>query len=169
MKRQHGQTLVEFALMAPLMFLLIFGMIYGGTMFMQYLDFSNNARQIAREVSVLDNVDNRDDIVNKYGAETEFTRFYTAKRTISYSYEKKTVTNGDGTTTEEDDTNKPVDVIVTVTFERDNKDLPWILYKVGFPPEKINPIVYRMRLEQKPTDDTSSNEDSSSDEDSSES
>ena len=30
---------------------------------------------------------------------------------------------------------------------RDNKDLPWIVYKVGFPPEEFA-IQYRMKLEK---------------------
>lgn len=153
MKRQRGQTMVEFALMVPFMALFIFGMIYGGAMFMQYLNFSNEARQIAREISVLENVDSREYIIQtKYGATTEFARFYKATRTISYTYEKKT--NEDGTTTDEDDTTKPVDVVVKVTFERNNEDLPWILYKVGFPPQTINPIIYQMRLEKKPSSET---------------
>ena len=159
MIRQRGQTLVEFALMAPMIFLLIFGMIYGGAMFMEYLNFSNQARTIAREIAVLDNVNNRDSIIESYGATAQFTRFYNVERTISYTYEQKetkddegnTVYDGEGNTVYEDDTEKPVDVVVKVTFTRDNKDLPWVLYKVGFPPEKINAIEYTMRLERKPS------------------
>lgn len=156
MKRQRGQTLVEFALILPLMALFIFGMIYGGAMFMQYLNFSNEARQIAREISVLENVTNREDIITKYGQETELSRFYTAVRKI-YFVDK------DNNIVEDTDGNKvynsdAVDVMVEVTFTRDNKDLPWILYKIGFPPQTINPIIYRMRLEQRPKNDETSEE-----------
>lgn len=165
MKQQRGQTMVEFALMLPFMVLFILGMIYGGAMFMEYLNFSNNARQIAREVSVLENVDNREDIIKSYSddgkdGEKKFAHFYTATRKIFYTYEKKTVTvtntDGETTETEENDTSKPVDVVVMVEFKRDNADLPNILKWVGFPPEEINPIVYRMRLEKKPSQETSS-------------
>ena len=52
MKRQKGQSAVEFALMAPIIFALILGMIYGGVMFMDYLNFNNHARMIAREISL---------------------------------------------------------------------------------------------------------------------
>ena len=160
MKRQRGQTLVEFALILPLMALFIFGMIYGGAMFMQYLNFSNEARQIAREVSVLENVKNREDIITKYGQETELSRFYTAVRKIYFvDKDNNIVKNDAGNPVYNSDA---VDVMVEVTFTRDNKDLPWILYKVGFPPENINPIIYRMRLEQKPTQETSSEESSDS-------
>ena len=162
MKRQRGQTMIEFALMLPFMALFIFGMIYGGAMFMEYLNFSNNARQIAREVSVLENVDKRADIIKSYSdadkdGEKTFFHFYTAIRTISYTYEKQekkdengnVVKDDEGKTVYEDNTEKPVDVVVTVTFTRENKDLPNVLKWVGFPPEEIKPIVYRMRLEQK--------------------
>ena len=166
MKLQRGQTMIEFALMLPFMALFIFGMIYGGAMFMEYLNFSNNARQIAREVSVLDNIDKREEIIKSYSddgkdGEKTFASFYTAKREIFYTYEQqekkdtdgKVVTDPEtGETVYEDNTKKPVDVVVTVTFTRENADLPNVLKWVGFPPKEIKPIVYRMRLEQKPTE-----------------
>ena len=65
MKRQGGQSAVEFALMAPLVFALIFAMIYGGIMFMDYLNYNNYARTIAREVS-LASKDDRKDIMDRY-------------------------------------------------------------------------------------------------------
>ena len=151
--------MVEFALMAPMIFLLIFGMIYGGAMFIEYLNYSNQVRTIAREIAVLDNINDRDSIVERYGATSTFTRFYNVKRTISYTYAQKEqkddegneVKDADGNTLYEDDTDNPVDVVVKVTFTRDNKDLPNILKWVNFPPETINPIVYTMRLEKKPS------------------
>lgn len=160
--------MIEFALMFPFMALFIFGMIYGGAMFMEYLNFSNNARQIAREISVLDNIDKRDKIIKSYSddgkdGEKEFAHFYTAIRTISYTYEKQEKKDAEGNvviengeTVYEDNKNKPVDVVVTVTFTRNNEDLPNVLKWVGFPPKEINPIIYRMRLEKKASDDTSS-------------
>lgn len=52
MKRQRGQSALEFALMAPLILLVVFGAIYGGIMFMQFLNYSNEARTIARQIAV---------------------------------------------------------------------------------------------------------------------
>ena len=155
MKLQRGQTLVEFALILPLMALFIFGMIYGGAMFMQYLNFSNEARQIAREISVLENVTNREDIITKYGQETELSRFYKAVRKIYFVDKDNKIVEENGNKVYNSDA---VDVMVEVTFTRDNKDLPWILYKIGFPPQTINPIIYRMRLEQRPKNDETSEE-----------
>ena len=167
MKLQRGQTLVEFALILPFMALFIFGMIYGGAMFMEYLNFSNDARQIAREVSVLANADDRENIIESYSdektaGEKNFSRFYKVKRKIYFTYEQQEKKDAAGNvvkdpktdeTVYEDNTNNPIDVVVEVTFQRDNTDLPWVLYTIGFPPKEINPIVYRMRLEKKPSNE----------------
>ena len=157
MKRQRGQTLVEFALMAPIMFLLIFGMIYGGVMFVDYMNLNNDARALARQIAVAD-ASTRKELMELYSEDAiknheesddkddpipaSFKRFYNIKMIADYGYE-------------EEDTEKttPIDAIVTVNFERDNKDLPWIVYKVGFPPEKFA-ITYRMRLEKQQTSST---------------
>lgn len=130
MKRQRGQTLIEFALMAPMMFLLIFSMIYGGVMFVEYMNFNNEARTLARQISVADE-DTREELLEEYKwdgtAETQkFARFYDVTM-------RAKAENGDAT--------------VVVEFKRDNKDLPWIVYKVGFPPEEFA-IRYNMTLEK---------------------
>ena len=52
MRKQRGQSAVEFALVAPMIFLMVFGAIYGGIMFLQFMDCSNAARTIARQVAV---------------------------------------------------------------------------------------------------------------------
>ena len=70
MNKQHGQSAVEFALMAPIVFLLIFAMIYGGIMFMDYLNFNNRARTIAREVA-LANETTRENLIDKYNRYTD--------------------------------------------------------------------------------------------------
>lgn len=139
MKKQRGQTLVEFALMAPMMFLLIFGMIYGGVMFIDYMNLNNDARALARRIAVADTTAERQALLEKYSAnsaDSSLKRFYDIKMTADYSY-------ADNDTAK----TKPIDAVVTVTFNRDNKDLPWIVYKVGFPPEKFA-ITYKMKLER---------------------
>jgi len=132
MKKQRGQTLVEFALMAPMIFLLVFAMIYGGVMFMDYLNFCNEARTLARKIAVASTAD-RAKLMEKYNTDTgeEFARFYKVNMTAAYSPNAE----------------KPVDAVVTVTFNRDNKDLPWVVYKIGFPPKSFK-IEYSMKLEK---------------------
>ena len=52
MKGQKGQSLVEFALIVPLVLLLILGMIYGGFAYADYLQYSTAVREAARDISV---------------------------------------------------------------------------------------------------------------------
>ena len=137
MKRQHGQTLVEFALIAPLMFLLVFAMIYGGVMFIDYLNFNNEARTLARQIAVSNSSD-RGKLLTEYSKVDgkSFERFYNVTMKAGYGYAE----NDPEETT-------PVDAIVVVEFKRDNTDLPWIVYKIGFPPKEFA-IQYRMKLEK---------------------
>ena len=158
MKRQRGQTLVEFALIAPLMFLMIFGMIYGGAMFMEYLDMSNEARTIARTIAIQDSETERKKLIANYNDKSKFTRFYTIERKAECTYYPQVQKDENGNTLKDNDGNvlyqegtvdekNPNEVIVKVTFTRDNKDLPRILYEIGFPPETIKPIEYHMKAE----------------------
>ena len=139
MARQRGQALIEFALMAPMIFLFIFGMIYGAAIFMDYLNFSNDARTVARNIAVTTNETTRESLKAGYNANQKFTRFYTMTRTVSF-----VDADGNEVTSSVD----AQDVMVTVTFKRDNKDLPNVLKWVGFPPETVNPIKYTMKLEK---------------------
>lgn len=52
MKKQKGQTLVEFTLVLPFFLLLIFGLIYSGMLFYDYSTLSNMARSAARERAI---------------------------------------------------------------------------------------------------------------------
>ena len=124
MGRQRGQSAVEFALMAPIVFGIIFVMIYGGIMFMDYLNFNNYARTIAREVS-LASADNRKNIMDKYN------KFYEEAGVYGVSFNVET---------EADE-----DVVVTVQFRRKND---FMIMPKAFD------IVYRMRLEDTNTEDT---------------
>lgn len=51
-RRQRGVALVEFALVAPLLFLLLFGIVEFGWAFLQYLDTRHGAREGARLAAV---------------------------------------------------------------------------------------------------------------------
>ena len=169
MTRQRGQALVEFAFTTPLMFLMVFGLIYGAVIFMDYLNFSNHARTVAREIAVTTDADRRDSLVADYNTEANstFARFYTVTRKITYR-----TTDGEEATPTDTDTVKYVisaevkdadgnvttpektagkddllDVVVTVNFDRDNLELPWVLYRTGFPPKHFA-IKYTMKLEK---------------------
>ena len=124
MRRQRGQTAVEFALMAPIIFLLIFGMIYGGIMFMDYLNFNNYARTIAREVSLTTNSTDRAELVKKYNGYKGEAGVYLVTVEVTDDSE---------------------DVTVTINFTRGNSFL--VL------PKEFN-IVYSMKLEETDEDTT---------------
>jgi len=51
-REERGQTLVEFALVLPLLGLLIFGIIQFGILFYTYIDLTSAAREGARKASV---------------------------------------------------------------------------------------------------------------------
>ena len=123
MVKQKGQSAVEFALMAPIVFLFIFGMIYGGIMFMDYLNFNNYARTIARNVSVA-NSEERKFLVKKYNETVQNELAGVYKVTVKVEM----IPNEDN----------PVDVSVTINFTRGNSFLMM--------PKEFN-IVYKMKLE----------------------
>ena len=52
MKKRKGQSVVEFALVLPLFLLIMFGVVYTGMLFHDYITLSNIARTSAREAAV---------------------------------------------------------------------------------------------------------------------
>ena len=134
MKRQRGQSMVEFALMAPIVFMMIFGMIYGGIMFMQYMHYSNAVRTAAREIAVSSNKEStktaKEQWLTELWQSEVGTRFYTPTVDI--------------------DTDDNGDVVVNVTFymnAAEYNSLPNILKDLQFPPRSIKALNYRMKLE----------------------
>jgi len=127
MKRQRGQSAVEFALMAPIVFGIIFAMIYGGIMFMDYLNYNNYARTIAREVS-LASADKRSEIIQKYNGwqNEDYARSGVYRVKINVDIESL------------DKNKENEDVVVTIEFRRKESFL--VL------PSEFD-IVYRMSLE----------------------
>ncbi|HEX5590155.1 MAG TPA: TadE family protein, partial [Candidatus Limnocylindrales bacterium] len=53
MDRSRGQALPEFALVAPLFFLLLFGVIQMGILFGGHIGLTNAAREVARYASTV--------------------------------------------------------------------------------------------------------------------
>lgn len=67
MKFQHGQAIVEFALILPLFIFVLFGIIYFGMAFSDYIALNSFARSSAREASISTESPPYDDIKLKYG------------------------------------------------------------------------------------------------------
>lgn len=148
MKMQRGQSVVEFAFVLPLFTLFLFGLIYGGIMFLQYFNLSNDARAEARRIAVMTptnrnsyfGVSSSDNYPTKESPKlvtnpNKFGSFYNVTQKIWVTTE----TDAEGKTELED-------VIVLVEFERDNKDLPNVLKPFNWPPKEFA-MQYRMKIE----------------------
>lgn len=148
MTRQRGQSVVEFAFILPVFTLFLFGLIYGGIMFLQYFNLSNDARAEARRIAVM-TTEQRD---SYFGGSAEnyprtaatskevlnpkrFGTFYNVKEKIWVEY----ALNSDGA-------EAPNDVVVRVEFNRDNEDLPNVLKSFNWPPKEFA-MEYRMQIE----------------------
>lgn len=66
MRRQSGQSAVEFALIVPLLMFMVLTAIYGGAMFIQFMNYNNEARAIAREIAVASDDTTRKERFNYY-------------------------------------------------------------------------------------------------------
>lgn len=160
MRRQNGQAMVEFAFMTPLMCMMIFGLIYGAVIFMDYLNFSNDARAVARRIAVVTDENDRKELIDYYNRaeNSQFARFYTVTRNV-YLVDKdgNLITDEHGNLLTDEDGNvitslsDSVDVMVMVSFDRNNNDVPGVLVKwTNFPPAHFA-IKYTMKLEKTDT------------------
>ena len=61
--KQKGQAIIEFAVILPLFVLFLFGIIYSGMLFYDYISLSNLARSAAREAAIVKDLD--DDKIGK--------------------------------------------------------------------------------------------------------
>lgn len=137
MKKQRGQAVVEFAFVVPFLIFLFLALVYGGLLFMDYIQYNNAARAIARAAAFEKDKDTFDDN-DKAKFEEKFnplTSLYTAK--ISDLQKSP-----DGST-----------VSVKIELER-NKDLTLFHIltddeDIQFPPKHLKPITYTMPVENK--------------------
>ena len=139
MLKQKGQSVVEFAFIAPLFMVIVLGMIYGGILFMDYLQYNNDARAIAREVAFMPETNFTE---NKLSADKteELKQKYFKHRTDMYNATLKPPEK-----IEVSENKKNFSVQVQIDFELNGT---WGLTSfIGFPPEKLNSIVYKMPIE----------------------
>ena len=164
MQRQRGQSAVEFALIAPIIFMMIFGMIYGGFMFMEYMHYSNQVRTVARQIAVTDKSERtKESVINTY--KNELTKIYTEyhmPKMYAPTVEIGSAINWVDKTDEEGNvvkekkvsgfTNDSTEVVVEVSFSMNENvynSLPNILKLLEFPPRTIKTLQYHMKLEDK--------------------
>lgn len=93
MKFQRGQAIVEFALILPLFILVIFGIIYFGMAFSDYIALNSFARSSAREASISTETAPYDDIKEKYGQKDLPANLYEWDTTNGFKIEDVPITN----------------------------------------------------------------------------
>ena len=130
--KQKGQSSVEFAFIVPWFFMMCFGMIYGGMFFMDYLQFNNAARGVARAISIAED-SNRDTLKNDFENHkglyyNQLTNLYTATPQVNLEADK---------------------VMVEIKLNLNEGVVPGILSQINFPPKELKPIEVVMPLEQK--------------------
>ena len=132
MRKQKGQAIVEFTLVFPLMLLFLWGILYGGLLFKDYLTLSNLARDSARTASIQGAA--QYDAIRAQGAQqTILTDLYTW--------------NGDANSFQiADGANDSVQVTLTTTL---NTNFPGVglLDFLGIPLPENYRIVYSMHKE----------------------
>lgn len=131
MTKQKGQAFVEFALIFPFFVIMVFGMIYGGILFMDYLQLNNAAREVARDISVSETDSNRENLKinfeNRSGDRYKrLTKLYADNPKINIESNK---------------------VTVTIELNLNEEGVPIVLRKINFPPKQIKPIKVVMPLE----------------------
>lgn len=146
MHKQRGQAVVEFAFVVPFLIFLFLALVYGGLLFMDYIQYNNAARAIARAAAFEaanfeeGKTDFDDSDKEKLAAEkfNPLTSLYTAE--ISTLQKNSSDSNPNEFT-----------VTVEITLTR-NKDLKLFHIltddeDIQFPPKNLKPIVYTMPVE----------------------
>ena len=141
MSKQKGQSMVEFAFILPGLIFIFLGLVYGGILFMDYIQYNNAARAIAR-TAAFSPAKEFDDAALKQLEDKYFnplTSLYQAKI-------KEIKPLDDGTA---------VKVTITLTRKEDLKLFSLLTSdtenekdKIEFPPRKLKDIVYIMPIEQ---------------------
>ena len=153
MKRQRGQSVVEFALIAPIVFMMIFGLIWSGIMFMEYMHYSNAIRTVTRDIAVSATTnENRQQLLDSkkkwlldlWKNEVRIPFYQPVEATIKDDEDNESTIP----VIQETDT----EVIVTIAFTMPDEtyaSLPRILTEwIHFPPKTIRTMQYTMVREK---------------------
>lgn len=132
MFKQKGQAMVEFALIVPFLIFLFVALVYGGILFMDYIQYNNAARAIARAVAF-----NASESESKEALAEKYFNSLTSLYTPTLESPKKIT---------DPTTNKLKEVKVTIKLTRAvNLGL---FDRIHFPPQELTPIVYIMPVEK---------------------
>ena len=150
--KERGQSMVEFAVILPFMIALSVAIIYLGALFMDYTQYSNAARDIARDISLQSGITETDiaslrkDLADqiKQGATSRYavplTNLY--KPTWGVKFYKND--NSESTNAKD-----AVDVEVSVTLKKSaNLGIGGLLADWGVLPDELKTITFKMALEK---------------------
>ncbi len=140
MRKQRGQSAVEFALMAPLVLFMVLTAIYGGAMFIQFMNYNNEARRIARDIAVTD-ASNRAALVEKYNGTAANSEGETLVGMYIVTLKTQLMKGTDDVTTSAPDTAEEVHVRFNFDLPEGRRFIPF-----DFPPEHFA-ASYHMQLE----------------------
>ena len=144
MLKQKGQAVIEFAVVLPLFVLFLFGIIYSGMLFYDYISISNLARSAAREAAIVQTLDaDKIDNIERYYSEKSLnllTSLYTPVPEEGKTYPFKVELKEP----EPPSTDKSVEVTIKMQRNVSSALLELIL------PEDYT-IIYLMRRDEQPT------------------
>ncbi|MBQ3367137.1 MAG: pilus assembly protein [Acidaminococcaceae bacterium] len=137
--KQKGQAVIEFAVVLPLFLLFLFGIIYSGMLFYDYISLSNLARSAAREAAIVQNL-----TPDKIG---EIETYYSGMTTnlLTHLYEPKPKNAGDSVFKVELNTPSGEDPSIEVTV-RMERNVSSGLLEIVLPEDYT--IIYFMRRDE---------------------
>ena len=149
LNRQRGQATVEFALVIPILIYLFVSILYIGITFMDYIQYSNAARDAARDISLQagttsDAATLRKNLAAKINSQDSDTLDrYAVSLTNLYSPTwSATFLDAYG---DEVSAEKAADVQISIALKRDA--LPTALENLNILPKELKTINYKMSLE----------------------
>ncbi|WP_443868750.1 TadE family protein [Mitsuokella multacida] len=122
MKFQRAQSMVEFALVLPLFMLVLFGIIYFGMAFSDYIALNSFARSSAREASISTESEPYNDIKAKYSQKDLPANLY--------EWDQKDFTIKDITITNDGKSSKNVQVTIDANLSTDKDSLAQIFRNI---------------------------------------
>lgn len=135
MTNQRGQASIEFAFIVPFVMFIILGGIYAGILFMDYIQYNNAARAIARDIAI--DKSYKTETANATVVNNLKTKYFNPLTSLYTATLEKPV---------KDEENKQVKVTIILKMPDENR-LGLFDY-IGFPPKELKHINYVMPIER---------------------
>ena len=150
--KEKGQAMVEFAVILPFMIALSVAIIYLGALFLDYTQYSNAARDIARDISLQSAVTETDIATSRKNLANQIKNGNTSRYAVPLTnlyqptWRVKFYKNDNSESTNAKDA---VDVEVSVTLKKsENLGIGGLLADWGVLPDELKTITFKMALEK---------------------